>query len=937
MDWRSKRPHRHEKNEPNYNSFSRTLKISNNRSTVFKSQPQQSDELNFGSSTNQQHGQNSREKWKNTQNQMKNSSNNNDNSKDKQNVIKKFNFGYKRLEELCDKDPSEIIFVICNKTNGFIDLFKQNKDPDWIFLLMKVSAKMCSTEFVQSKIQLLTELTCNVFLSHLKTYILSTPTEKDSKRCKNMNLFFSDCLIVFQSITTLFPRTAVEQLKEIVISTIIALNGIKSFCKHFKLNETTLADMNELLEKMKDIKLTDELISKKKMVLDNIAQFYDPPENFRTLSIYPTAIDLEFGEPFLRPNILKGAYRNVEHYLDVQFRLLREDFIAPLREGIQFYKELNNGQQYRKKINNIRIYHDVEFENTGKFVYDKNGWIINFNKNNKLRINWELARRFMYGSLLLFTINEFQTFFIGVVLDRKINLLEQGKLIVELIGDAKPLYKRSLTMVESEVFFEPYKCSMEVLKNINSLNFPMENYIVSASKDIDYPYYIDTLPKKSFIIDDLDEFPILSNDDWPTKEILGLDEMQYRAFKAALTHEFAIIQGPPGTGKTFIGLKIMKTLINNLYADCAGSNGIFSCLSKPILVVCYTNHALDQFMEGVLNFTKKVVRIGGQSKSETIEKYSLRNVTRVFRKSITTSRALRNINNQIQSLMKKINYYRKCEEIVSYNAGILELSLLKNGMPKKYHYFFKTTLDLLSWLFQDSNYFNINPVEFINGINHELINKVFHSEKLLEIKTDVQENEDRYLQYEIDDPDFEYYQENIVIYSITLDDIKNVCKELLSQSIILKEQSKFNVNYYSDFEEVEFNFTAMESIHDYFLNMLSIKDIDINLPNYIKNLNSLNMRQRWALYFQWVKATKEMFVPKILKYESMYSDTYKHYAELKELENIEILNPMHVIAITTTGAAKHRLMLEGLKSPIGMKLHLNKNYLLYFKYSSHLI
>jgi len=29
----------------------------------------------------------------------------------------------------------------------------------------------------------------------------------------------------------------------------------------------------------------------------------------------------------------EGGYEDAEHYLDVQFRLLREDFIRPLRSG----------------------------------------------------------------------------------------------------------------------------------------------------------------------------------------------------------------------------------------------------------------------------------------------------------------------------------------------------------------------------------------------------------------------------------------------------------------------------------------------------------------------------------------------------------------------------------------------------------------------------
>lgn len=60
----------------------------------------------------------------------------------------------------------------------------------------------------------------------------------------------------------------------------------------------------------------------------------EPPQNFRHLSVVPTVEDLLEGRPFLRPNIVRGKYRDMEHYLDVQFRLLREDCFGPLRDGI---------------------------------------------------------------------------------------------------------------------------------------------------------------------------------------------------------------------------------------------------------------------------------------------------------------------------------------------------------------------------------------------------------------------------------------------------------------------------------------------------------------------------------------------------------------------------------------------------------------------------
>lgn len=38
----------------------------------------------------------------------------------------------------------------------------------------------------------------------------------------------------------------------------------------------------------------------------------------------------------------------------------------------------------------------------------------------------------------------------------------------------------------------------------------------------------------------------ISSDQWPARQLLGLDESQFAAFKAAITQQLVIIQGPPG-------------------------------------------------------------------------------------------------------------------------------------------------------------------------------------------------------------------------------------------------------------------------------------------------------------------------------------------------------------------------------------------------------
>jgi superfamily II DNA or RNA helicase len=64
----------------------------------------------------------------------------------------------------------------------------------------------------------------------------------------------------------------------------------------------------------------------------------------------------------------------------------------------------------------------------------------------------------------------------------------------------------------------------------------------------------------------------------------------------------SLIQGPPGTGKTFLALQVVRVL---LAARRAGD--------PPILFMCLTNHALDQFLEGVVAMGERnIVRVGAR-------------------------------------------------------------------------------------------------------------------------------------------------------------------------------------------------------------------------------------------------------------------------------------------------------------------------------------
>lgn len=97
---------------------------------------------------------------------------------------------------------------------------------------------------------------------------------------------------------------------------------------------------------------------------------------------------------------------------------------------------------------------------------------------------------------------------------------------------------------------------------------------------------------------------------WPSAAVMKFNDSQLDAMKHALTRQFSVIQGPPGCGKTHMGLAIIATLLMNT--------------DSQILIVSYTNHALDQFLMGLLRYTDSIVRIGNQSKNESLDCFNIK-------------------------------------------------------------------------------------------------------------------------------------------------------------------------------------------------------------------------------------------------------------------------------------------------------------------------
>ncbi len=99
--------------------------------------------------------------------------------------------------------------------------------------------------------------------------------------------------------------------------------------------------------------------------------------------------------------------------LKIHFLLLREDFVGPLRDGIQQYLFKTERKNF-----NVRIYENVH--SLGPRLTPQNGLVYDLllNRTVASKIFWTNSRRLIYGNLLLLTFNNFQSCAFVTVEDR---------------------------------------------------------------------------------------------------------------------------------------------------------------------------------------------------------------------------------------------------------------------------------------------------------------------------------------------------------------------------------------------------------------------------------------------------------------------------------------------------------------------------------------
>ena len=228
-------------------------------------------------------------------------------------------------------------------------------------------------------------------------------------------------------------------------------------------------------------------------------------------------------KPYLRKNITNGAYESVQHYLDVQFRLLREDFLMPLRDGVQQLREIVRQAHQEGRINrNNELNKDVmrrirRIESLSAYfgcsidtpVPTDHGIVyqVRLSSDRAKAINWDASKKLLFGSLICMSNDYFQTScLIGCICERDPKKLRDGIIYVKFNIDFENEWNQqqsidvgsNFILLETSAYFESYKYVLQALVSYQregEANFPFkENLVFCKNKWMPMPKYLSTLP-----------------------------------------------------------------------------------------------------------------------------------------------------------------------------------------------------------------------------------------------------------------------------------------------------------------------------------------------------------------------------------------------------------------------------------------------------------
>ncbi|KAH9863899.1 hypothetical protein J1614_009831 [Plenodomus biglobosus] len=342
--------------------------------------------------------------------------------------------------------------------------------------------------------------------------------------------------------------------------------------------------------------------------------------DYRKIKILPTPDEFSSnGQPFYRRSDAIEAAESQDRgamHLDNQYRLLREDLLGELRTDFQIaigqkkgrkktiladlqFNGIDCGPDTRRKhcLLKLQCRKDIPQLSHIKGGAARKKYVT---ENRNLIKHQSLGCLFSDGNLIAFAS-----------IDRNETLLAQNPPIIVLrVTDEQSFSKvlmtckttTDLSFVQVDTAVFAYEPILHCLQSM--IEVPLEEQLLNftpgsaeALSGIQPTTIINEIRHKWE--DDL-------KDVIGTSQSVQLDVAQTDSLLTGLSNKVSLIQGPPGTGKSFIGSLIARILHDTT--------------TESILVLTYTNHALDQFLDDIRNVgipDASIVRLGGKFSATT--------------------------------------------------------------------------------------------------------------------------------------------------------------------------------------------------------------------------------------------------------------------------------------------------------------------------------
>ena len=840
------------------------------------------------------------------------------------------------IHHLAASNAHDVIQRIQNEQNAFLNAYtfdKNYQNPSTLKKLIKILHIITNSQEPDISSRLLSQiLECSGFMMKLKEFIQITPDVQYLQHLITVARFCIDKI----------PQSSVFKIPHAELKDAVSrLNkeDNRSLIRIFEEYNKQFEEKREEIIRARQEQQRPNIRRQERQVNEQVNPHdIEPPNDFREIEILPRPEEIQNckEKPFLRPNIVKGAYRDWSHYLDVQFRLLREDFMDPLRKGIHGYLEGVERSHDIQVYENVRVLAPV-------CLYGGIGFQIQFDliRSRLARVRWEHSRRLIYGSLLCLSNDHFRTIKFASVVKRDPELLQNGQLTVKFEGDVNAFEIDPTTnylMVESTAYFEAYRHVLEGLQQVTVDQMPFRSYIVGGFKPdthIRLPLCFQNNPH--FDLNSVLELkrakPPIDVTKWPSLPETCLDDSQLKALKKALSQEISIIQGPPGTGKTYIGLKIVQALLINRSVWDPNSN-------SPILVVCYTNHALDQFLDGIIECpirgmqTPKVVRVGGRCKNDKIKECAMANLvakmkmqrevpSRVYKESKDNRSAMKLLQQKIEGNMGAINAMEgkilTMEEVseVMDHRHLEQMGYQFQHAPENKH--MEVWLNL--WLIPDGDG-DEEPQDNVTQEDAQI-------EAALQASLQIKEVDLPVAGMGLEPPGGDQIGGIVMEDEDTLIEVPDE-PQLLEEERMIEGESLLN-------EETETK--SSESSQDLYekvtkrgewqVKQLTSKERKNRITKGLRNqpmtdrearqvvdISDLTIKQKWRLYQYWLHQYIRWSKAQLKQFGDYYDRCGQQCLQTdQELNKLTLVNA-HVVGMTTTGAAKHSYILKHLHPKI---------------------